>query len=217
MQVFELGKPNARTRNNTEPPITDLIHRNDEESLHELIQHYRPLLYAIANREWDRRLSPRNDPSDAVQWTWASVAQRTGELEFTNRKQFSRYIRKTLVNHIRSLKRRFILSKKRTSEMETDRSLSDVLGIEIDPGKGGGLPEEVLLQKEFLQAILKAIFRLPKELQRLLRWRFRRGLTYPQIAEKLGRTPDEVRRLVDKCLSDLSSDLKNQFSNCPSL
>jgi DNA-directed RNA polymerase specialized sigma subunit len=49
--------------------------------------------------------------------------------------------------------------------------------------------------------------RLPRELQRILRWRFRKEMTYQQIGEKLQRSDDDVRMLVKRCLVRLKSEV----------
>ncbi len=44
-------------------PITDWVSRFDDESIRELMTHYRPLLYAIARRHWKSEFQARIDPS----------------------------------------------------------------------------------------------------------------------------------------------------------
>jgi RNA polymerase sigma factor (sigma-70 family) len=65
-----------------------------------------------------------------------------------------------------------------------------------------------LIEQELVVDTLQAMLRLPRELQRLLRWRFRKGMTYGEIAEKIDRTEDDVRRLVEKCVRALCLDLQ---------
>jgi DNA-directed RNA polymerase specialized sigma24 family protein len=66
-----------------------------------------------------------------------------------------------------------------------------------------------VIEKEFLTEVLQVLLRLPRELQRLIRWRFRKGMTYPEIALKIDRTEDDVRHLVDKCVNDICRELRN--------
>jgi DNA-directed RNA polymerase specialized sigma24 family protein len=67
-----------------------------------------------------------------------------------------------------------------------------------------------LIEKEFLAEVLQVILQLPRELQRLLRWRFRKGMTYSEIAIRIDRTEDDVRHLVDKCVNDVCRELRNR-------
>jgi DNA-directed RNA polymerase specialized sigma24 family protein len=59
--------------------------------------------------------------------------------------------------------------------------------------------------------LLKAVLRLPRELQRLLYWRFRKEMTYQQIGEKLGRSDDQVRHLVAYCVQQIRQDLQRNY------
>jgi DNA-directed RNA polymerase specialized sigma subunit len=59
--------------------------------------------------------------------------------------------------------------------------------------------------------LLKAVLRLPRELQRLLYWRFRREMTYQQIGEKVGRSDVQVRHLVTCCVQQIRKDLQAKY------
>ena len=68
-------------------------------------------------------------------------------------------------------------------------------------------PIENLLNQEVCERLHFALNRLPRELQRVLRWRFRKGMTYKQIGEKLDRSDDDVQMLVNRCLARLRSEV----------
>lgn len=192
-------------------PITDWVSRFDDESVRELMAHYRPLLYAIVRRRWKREFQSRLDPSDALQLTWASIAQTSERTRFENRYQFIAFLIKTLNNHLVNL-RRSLYAQKRSVAREirlSETSADDFFGA---------APEEPtaldrLLEEELARDILRAFLRLPRELRRMLRWRFRNGMTYAAIAHKIDRKEDDVRYLINKCVNAICRDLQVESSS----
>jgi RNA polymerase sigma factor (sigma-70 family) len=75
------------------------------------------------------------------------------------------------------------------------------------------LPVERVIEKELAKDTLDALLRLPRELQHLMRWRFRHGMTYREIGEKLGRSEDEVRHLVNYCIKLIRKDLRRKYQH----
>jgi DNA-directed RNA polymerase specialized sigma24 family protein len=65
------------------------------------------------------------------------------------------------------------------------------------------LPVERVIEKELAKDTLDA----------LLRWRFRHGMTYREIGEKLGRSEDEVRHLVNYCIKLIRKDLRRKYQH----
>lgn len=192
------GNDNRKVR----VPVTDHVRVFGEQEVRELMQYYRPLLKEIIRRRWDRRMQRRIDPSDALQTTWISVLQGVGGRRFEDRSQFARFLTRVLCNQLENF-RRCVFAKKRS----VLREQSD--GNTFDEGElsDGGLGDEILdrmIREEMIEEVLCAILKLPRELQRLLRWRFRKGMTYAEIAEKLGRKEDDVRYLVDQCVRGIS-------------
>lgn len=182
-------------------PITDWVRKFDDESVRELMEHYRPLLYEIARRQWDRRYQRRIDPSDALQLTWSSITETTRRVDFQNRAHFVGFLTRTLGNHLVNI-RRTLYAKKRSVACETE----ECEGMEhpaVNIADDDPSVLDRLIEKEFLTDVLKALLGMPRELQRLLRWRFRKGMTYSEIALKIDRSESDVRHLVDKCLNGL--------------
>lgn len=186
-------------------PVTDHVRVFGEEEVRELMRYYRPLLKEIIRRRWDRRMQRRIDPSDALQTTWISVVQGVGSRRFEDRSQFAGFLIRILCNQLENF-RRCVFAKKRS----VLREQSD--GDLIDDGEltDSGLGDEILdrmIREEMIEEVLCAILKLPRELQRLLRWRFRKGMTYAEIAQRLERKEDEVRYLVDQCVKGISRKL----------
>jgi RNA polymerase sigma factor (sigma-70 family) len=72
---------------------------------------------------------------------------------------------------------------------------------------GNSQPLDTLLNPEICERLHASLNQLPRELQRVLRWRFRKGMTYKQIGERLDRTEDDARMLVNRCLARVRSEV----------
>ncbi len=198
LQEFEPAKPRV--------DISELLTRRDPNALEDLITWYRPLLKGMANRDLDQLLRSKIDASDIVQETCGDVARSFPSLKTTNRLQFVAYISTVLKHKIEDVRRRFLICQKRSiyRELQIEKVGRDVENKMVDCDSQ---PIENLLNQEVCERLHFAMGRLPRELQRVLRWRFRKGMTYKQIGEKLERTDDDVRMLVNRCLARLRSDV----------
>jgi RNA polymerase sigma-70 factor (ECF subfamily) len=203
------GDPSARFAK-SEYPVTEWLRRFDNDAVEELMKHYRPLLHRIAVDKWDRRYAGQYDVSEVLHETWAKVAKMEPKDRFESRDKFRAYLIKSLRNQLRSWRRRLLGAKKRSALCQvTDTSLLEQFAAS-DPEQLT-TPLEKLIQKEMATDILKAVLRLPRELQRLLYWRFRREMTYQQIGEKVGRSDVQVRHLVTCCVQQIRKDLQGKY------
>ncbi|MCY2983616.1 MAG: sigma-70 family RNA polymerase sigma factor [Planctomycetota bacterium] len=186
--------------------ISELLTRRDPNALEDLIAWYRPLLKGMANRDLDRLLRSKIDASDIVQETCRDVARSFPSLQTTSRLQFVAYISTVLKHKIEDVRRRFLICQKRSiyRERPIETVGQHIVNKLVD---SDSQPIENLLNQEVCERLNDSVNRLPRELQRVLRWRFRKGMTYKQIGEKLERSDNDVRMLVNRCLARLRSDV----------
>jgi len=186
--------------------VSKLLYRRDASALEDLIEWYRPLLKAIANRDLDFLLRRKVDASDVVQETCQDVARCFQRLDVKNRNQFFGYLKTILKNKISDCRRRFLISKKRSVYRELPIS-------DLDPDHCNGFasvelsPIDKLLVDENSDRLKVLLGRLPSELRRLLWWRFYKELTYREIGLKLSRSDDDVRMLIQRCLARMRSEV----------
>ena len=191
--------------------VSELLDRRDALALEDLIKCYRPLLKAMANRDLDLLIRRKVDVSDVVQDTCQDVASSFQKIEATNRNQFVGYLKTVLKNKIADCRRRFLFSQKRCIYRELPlgeldlRNSSERDGIEC--AQVDLEPIEKLIVDEKCDRLKVLLGRLPRELQRLLWWRFRKELTYREIGIKLSRNEDDVRCLVQRCLARMRSEV----------
>jgi RNA polymerase sigma factor (sigma-70 family) len=193
-------------------PITSWLHRFDNAAIVALMNYYRPLLKTIAGRNWDQRLQGQVDLSETLHQTWATVALQIPKKRFTNRAEFCAYLTRSLCNQLVSYRRYLLVAKKRSVGCEV-RSPDPVNMGQAIRSQKSLLPVERVIEKELAKDTLDALLRLPRELQHLMRWRFRHGMTYREIGEKLGRSEDEVRHLVNYCIKLIRKDLRRKYQH----
>ena len=186
--------------------VSELLSRRDSAALQDLITWYRPLLKGMADRNLDPLLRSKIDASDVVQDTCSDVASAFPELKATNRLQFVAYVTSVLKHRLEDLRRRFLLSQKRNVYRERPITVNQ-LDNESKFADGDMAALDKLLDEEVCDRLYVALNRLPRELQRVLRWRFRKGMTYQQIGKKLERSDDSVRMLINRCLARLRSEV----------
>jgi RNA polymerase sigma factor (sigma-70 family) len=191
-------------------PITSWLHRFDEASIVALMNHYRPLLRAIAGRRWDHRFQGHVDLSETLHQTWATVALQMPKKRFASRMEFCAYLTRSLRNQLTSYQRYMLMAKKRSVRCEV--GAPDPANMVTSSALQSAHPPLTrVIQKELAKDTLDAVLRLPRELQHLMRWRFRRGMTYREIGQKLGRSEDEVRHLVNYCIKRVRQDLCRKY------
>ena len=198
-----LGHPRCQS------PITDMARTLDEDSLSELICYYGPLLSAVADRNWCKNLRPQFSISDAIQNTWMAVARHAPKEHFKNRHHFLSYLTTTLRNQIQKLKRTISAKKRGLDDVS---QFNEPQEIESIPNLKETDHTERLIQQELARSILIVLHKQPREIQRLLRWRFRKGMTYSQIGAKIDRRADDVRYLINTCIRQISNEVRSQYA-----
>jgi RNA polymerase sigma factor (sigma-70 family) len=192
--------------------ITGLLERRDAAALGELMRWYRPLLRALADRKLDAIVRTRIDPSDVVQEACGDVVAAIHRVESKSRQQFWGYLKETLINKIHDVRRRFVLAEKRSIVRE-NRDFCRADGMEAWVDHCIEQPLDVLIHDETCRSVLLALGRLPRELKRLLRWRFRKGMTYKEIGQRVGRSEDDVRMLITRCLARVRKEVMADVSH----
>ncbi len=193
-------------------PITSWLHRFDNDSVLALMNYYRPLLRAIARKKWDRRFQGHVDLSETLHRTWATVALQMPKKQFSNRAEFCAYLTRSLCNQLVSYRRYLLMAKKRSVRREVGAPDPENM-VQASPLQPSHIPLERVIQKELAKNTLDAMLHLPRELQHLMRWRFRKGMTYREIGKKMGRSEDEVRHLVNYCIKQVRKDLSRRYLN----
>ncbi|MCE2814511.1 MAG: sigma-70 family RNA polymerase sigma factor [Planctomycetaceae bacterium] len=191
--------PNSGDQAQGKSPAKDL-------DLSEWLRKYRPLLKSIAAREIDSELGQKVDDSDVIQETLNAAQANIKQVADRNPKEIQGYLRRVLLSKIEDLRRRFLKTEKRDvrRELTTDEITSDefrsILGEETSQ-------LDSMIDEERFRKVMNAVRSLPDEIQKVLAWRFEHDMTFEQIGAQIGRSKDDVRMLINRCIARLRKQL----------
>ena len=182
----------------------------DADALGELLQLYRNYLALLARLNIDARLQGKVDASDLVQETFLKAHRNFGQFRGNTEEELVSWLRQILTNNLANLVRHYLGLKRRDVRLERqlaaemDRSSRLMDGGLIAPGSSPSRQASCREQAVLLADVLK---QLPADYREVLILRHLEGLTFAQVAERLGRTEDSVQKLWVRALARLRRSL----------
>lgn len=173
----------------------------DVESLGELLQWYASYLTILATTQLDRRLRRRVNPSDLVQETMLAAHRDFDAFRGASQPEMLGWLRKILINtmhrtfatHIKAGKRdirREVSIDHISSQMEESAcNLASIL-----PGKAAS-PSEPMRSRERAVDLANQLNQLPSQYRDVIVFRVLQGLSFDEIAHRMGRSSGAVRML----------------------
>lgn len=189
------------------PPQSDRKPTSDKQELHEWLRKYKPLLQSIAAKEIDKELAPKIDDSDLVQETLHAAQANLDQMVDKKPKELRGYLRRVLLSKIEDWRRKYLKSQKRdvSRELTAEEISSDEFRQIIG---NDGSPLDLMIDEEHFRRVMAAVQALPTEVQKVLAWRFEEDLTLEEIGNRIGRTKDDVRMLIQRCIARLRKQLE---------
>jgi RNA polymerase sigma-70 factor (ECF subfamily) len=178
------------------------------QDLFDWFQKYRPVLKSIVAKKLDKELGQKFDGSDVIQDVLNTAQANIDELSTKRPNEIRGYFRRVLLTKIEDLRRRFLKSEKRDIRRElTKQEISsdefrEIAGVD-------GSPLDLMIDEEHFRQVRAAVEALPDEIQNVLTWRFEHGMTFEEIGGRIGRSKDDVRMLIQRCIARL----KKQFED----
>jgi RNA polymerase sigma-70 factor (ECF subfamily) len=163
-----------------------------------LLDDYRNYLTLLARVEIGRRLQGKVDASDLVQETFLEAHRHFENFRGDTEAQFAAWLRQILATRVANLVRRFVGAKARDIRLEQQlaeelNDSSKFMGPELSAAMSS--PSHQAAKREQGVLLAEALARLPEQYRETIVLRHLEGLTFPQIAEKLGRSVDAVQKL----------------------
>jgi RNA polymerase sigma-70 factor, ECF subfamily len=182
------------------------------QALGKLLEFYRGYLCLLARVQLGRRLQGKVDPADLVQETFLEAHQNWGRFRGTTEAELLRWLRRILATQTADLMRRFLGSRCRDVRLE--RELASELDRSSQDLDGGLLakqdsPSQQVVQREQGVLLANTLGLLPPDYREVLILRHLEGLTFPEVAQRMGRTLDAVKSLWTRALGRLRNSLKS--------
>ena len=178
----------------------------DESALGRLLELYRAYLSLLARVQIGRRLPGKADPADMVQETFLEAARHFGQFRGDSEAELTCWLRQILAACLAHLVRRFYGTQARDVRLE--RTLEDELNLSsraIDRGLVAeqSSPSQSASRREQAVLLADALDRLSPDYREVIILRHLEGLTFPEVATRMGRSLDSVEKLWVRALPRL--------------
>jgi RNA polymerase sigma-70 factor (ECF subfamily) len=186
------------------------------EGLGALLELYRDYLGVLARARLGARLRGVVNPSDLVQQTFLEACRDFGQFEGTTGAEWRAWLRRILAHNLAALVERHVQARKR--DVRRQVSLEQMFAAPGDSAAGPGAalagpvssPSAQARRHEAAAVLADRLARLPAAHRDVLRLRNLEGLSFEEVARRMGRTPGAVRVLWLRALDRLRRLLKEE-------
>jgi RNA polymerase sigma-70 factor (ECF subfamily) len=194
-------------------PLLDQARKGDEQALGQLLESYRSYLTVLARVQIGRRLQGKVDAADVVQESFLGAYRDFAQFRGSTEQEFLGWLRQVLAFVLANLVRHYQGTQRRDIRLERQ------LAVEIDQSSHAldrGLmaaqssPSQQAIRREQSVLLAEALARLPDDARDLLILRHLEGLTFPEVAERMGRTLDSVKKQWPRALAKLRRLLEGE-------
>jgi RNA polymerase sigma-70 factor (ECF subfamily) len=198
------------------PPTEDLLRRaraGDEDACGQLLEAYRGYLTVLARVELGRDLRGKVDPSDLVQEAFLEAHRDFRQFQGRTEAELRAWLRRILATSLADQTRRYRGTRRRDPRLE--RQLAAALdrssqALERGLEAPNSSPSDRAEREEDARRLAAALERLPADYRDVLLLRHFEGLTFPEIARRLGRTLDGVKNVWLRGLARLRRALEDE-------
>ena len=188
-----------------------LARGGDGTALGLLLEMYRNYLGLLARYQIGRRLQGKVDASDLIQETFLEAHRDFGQFKGSTEPELVSWLRRILATnlanqmaHYRGTQRRDVALERELSA-ELDRS-SRVLDYSLIAK--GSSPSQRAARREQGVVLADALGKLPEEYRQVLVLRHLEELSFPEVAQRMGRTVFSVKNLWARALAKLRRSLE---------
>lgn len=172
-----------------------------------LLALYRNYIRLLAHIEIGRRLQGKVDASDLVQEAFLDAHRYFDQFRGEGEAQFLRWLREILAGTLSNTVRRYFGTQARDVRLERGIAAD----VEHSSASLGGIllaapntsPSEHAAREEQQLLVAEALSRLSDDYQAAIILRHLEGLTFPQIAERMGKSVDAVEKLWLRAITRL--------------
>jgi RNA polymerase sigma-70 factor (ECF subfamily) len=185
----------------------------DSQALGRLLELYRNYLQLLARLQVDQKLRAKADPSDVVQEAFLAAQRTFDEFRGNTEVELVNWLRQILASKIVDLARRYLGTRRRDVRLE--RQLVEDLD-NSSRALGAGLlsqqssPSERAVRREQTVLLADAIKSLPSDYGEVIILRHLEGLPLAEVAARMGRSIDSVRKLWVRGIAKLRQSLLTQ-------
>lgn len=179
------------------------------EALGQALEAYRTYLLLIANRQIDPELRAKGGASDLVQETFLEAQRDFARFQGNSAEELQAWLRQLLLHNLANFARRY----RETNKRQIGREVA--LEEETPSGEQGpGVPADTpspsgqAIAHEQAAALEQALQQLPEDYREVILLRYQEGRSFPDIAQRLHRSENAVRKLWFRAIEQLQQALE---------
>jgi RNA polymerase sigma-70 factor (ECF subfamily) len=183
--------------------------QGDADCLGALLELYRNYLLLLARTQIDLHLRGRASASDAVQEAFLQACANFGQFRGQSEKELLAWLRRILVNTLARVVEKQVKAKKRDVRREVSverlvRNLEDSsAAFEAALVSPSGSPSARAERREQAAQVADQLARLPANYREVIVLRNLEGLSFEEVAGRMGRSAGAVRILWLRALDQL--------------
>jgi RNA polymerase sigma-70 factor (ECF subfamily) len=187
-----------------------LAHAGSAPALGQLLELYRDYLTLLAQLQLRRRLQSKVDASDLVQETYLQAHEHFGRFRGRTEGELVSWLRQILATTLANLVRHYYGTQRRDVQLERD------LAAELDESSRvldqslvarHSSPSQQAARREQAVLLANALARLPADYREVIVLRHLEGLKFAEVARRMGRTIDSVKKQWTPALAALRAAL----------
>jgi RNA polymerase sigma-70 factor, ECF subfamily len=174
-------------------------------ALGRLLERYRNYLTLLADLKVGRWLRGKVDAPDLVQDVFLAAARDFGQFRGTTEAELLGWLRRILACELADLIRHHTAGRR---DARLEQRLADDLGRSsqaLDAGLAASIssPSQQAVRRERAVILADALKGLPEDYARVVALHHLEGLTFPEVAERMGRSLDSVKQLWMRALGKI--------------
>jgi RNA polymerase sigma-70 factor (ECF subfamily) len=175
-----------------------------------LLPLYRDYLKLLARLQIDRRLQAKVDPSDVVQDALLMAHRNFRLFRGGSEQELLSWLRQILATSLAVVARHYLATKKRQLKLEQElqHDLDDTSRVLSMHFAKQSTPSVQAMKREEGVLLASALAQLPEHYREALVLRHLEGLGFPEIAQRLGRSVDSVKKVWSRGLICLRRELE---------
>jgi RNA polymerase sigma-70 factor (ECF subfamily) len=190
--------------------LLDRARGGDESAGGQLLSGYERYLMLLARVQVGRRVQGKVDPADLVQETFLEAHRQIKNFRGNTESELLAWLRRILAGQIALMLRRYLGTKGRDVTLERDLvgqldESSQAMGDGL--AAAGSSPSQHVAKREQAVLLAEALDKLSDSYREVIVLRHLEGLTFPQVAERMGRSEDSVQKLWVRALAGLRQQL----------
>ncbi len=160
--------------------------------------------------EIDRRLQGKLDPSDLVQETFLEAHRDFPQFRGSDEAELLAWLRQVLVRNLANQVRRYLGTRGRDVRLERELAAEvDRSSQALDRGLAAphSSPSKQAARREQAVLLAEALGRLPEDYREVIVLRHLQERTFPELAARMGRSVEGVKKLWARALARLRGTL----------